>query len=232
MIVSDVFATLNALDNEIDVSDGGADELRAVAALNIAQRHCFKVAAGIKGVMSTFGDPKAPIKTDANQEFTNKPPLLLRCDSLWALSTDGLNLPVWELRRIDDSGGHMPNLPWPLSWTVSSTNGQPAAYYEDAGQWYWQPVPAQIYSMRAYGLWAPKDFVDRDSLLAWPGNSAYHLCDPLAAYALKYMTMAVDDSIDSLQALGLEMFAPALKALSQRDRSKGKSRHYAYTHST
>lgn len=230
MIVADLFNIMDTLDNEIDLSAGGSDEARAIAALNIAQRHCYKVAAGIKGVMSTFG--KNAIKTDAGQEWTNKPPDLLREDSLWALSQDALLRPIYELRRIDDTGGHMPTLPWPLSWAVSSTNGQPFAYYEDAGQWFWSPVPALIYQMRAYGLWAPADFKDRDSGVTWPGNAAYHLCDAVAAYALKYMTMAVDDPTDNLQALALEMFAPALKALSQRDRSKGKSRRYEYTHST
>lgn len=230
MIVADIFTSMNALDNEIDLTAGGADETRAVAALSIAQRHCMKVASGIKGVLSHMGTNT--IKTDANQEWTNKPADLLRCDSLWAISQDALKRPVWELRRIDDVGGHMPTLPWPLSWIVSSTNGQPGAYYEDAGQWFWQPVPALVYEMRAYGLWAPADFEDRNSAIALPGNAAYHLADVLAAYALKYMTMAVDDPIDNLQSLAIEMFAPALKALSQRDRSKGKSRHYAYIHST
>ncbi len=230
MIVADVLDTMNVLDNEIDVSDGGADEDRAVAALSIAQRHCVKVASNIKGVLSTFG--VNTIKTDANQEWTNKPGTLLRVDSLWALSLDGLKRPIYELDRIDDTGGHMPSLPWPLSWGVSTSPGQPRAYYEDAGQWFWQPVPDVVYQMRAYGLWAPADFDDRNSEIALPGTAAYHLCDPLAAYALKYMTMAVDDPIDNLQSLALEMFAPALKALSQRDRSRPKGRQYAYSHST
>lgn len=225
MIVADLLNMTMQFDNEIDASAGGADESRMIISLNMATNYLESVAASLPKVLSRRGDN--PIQTAANIESSPCPRDLLRIDKLWMIDTT-TNNPIWPMTRIDEVGGHMPALPWPLNYVMNPAPGQPRAYYADSDTLYWLPVPNGVYSVRAYGVWSVDDYVDRDSQFLLPDLCAL----PIAAFATKYGTIALDDPTDEIQKVAVEMFTPVLRALRRRDRSRPTGKHYENFHTT
>lgn len=225
MTAADLLAQMSVLNNELDTSAGGQDETRCIGALNLARQYFEGVAATLPRVLSTKGP--APIATTASGEFSALPVTLLRIDKIWALDVSS-SLPIWPLKPVQEVGAQSPALPWPLNYTLSPGQGQPRAYYQDSDSLYWLPIPDRIYSMRAYGLWAQSDFVNRASTFPYPLSVAL----PLSIFAVKYTLAAIDDPIDTIQGLAAEAFTPVLRALRKRDRSIPKSRYYDSVHTT
>lgn len=234
--IADVFTTMSLLDNEADFTSGGSDESRGIVAIQTSLRYLYTIAAGMKDVLSTpgVGAPPATVKTTAGAEYTIKPDNLLRVDAIWAIDLS-TKLPKYMLTPIFETGSHMPVVPWPYSWTNILTNGQPWQYYSDEAFFYWRPVPDAIYEQRVYGLWMPNllDPVDRTSPVDLPSRAWTILQTPLAAFALKYLQLAVDDPTDQIDQLAKETFSPALKTLQHRgDYSRARPRIYSTNHTT
>lgn len=230
MTPADLFDDMGVLDNENDFSEGGSDEARGLLAINMALRSCLTLASTYGKVLSTARDT---IKTEPLIEFTNKPAELLRQDSLWAIDLS-TKLPKYQITPIQETGGHQPSVPWPFSWTNILTNGQPWQYYDDVQRWYWRPIPDQIYTQRVYGCWLPSQVKmgDRKVPIDLPGRAAAVLQLPLASFAMRYLTLGIDDSIDVLDKIAQETFGPALKNLQRGDRSRAQPRVYSANHTT
>jgi hypothetical protein len=234
LLVSDLLSFMSALNNELDINVGGADETRAIVALNMALLYCVTVAASLPHALATPGIGKE-IKTAGQKEFSPLPSGLLRIDALFLCdltpSADGTLRPIFKLSKIFEVGAHMPSLPWPLYYVLSSAGpiyGAPRGYFADDQMIYWDPVPDQVYAIRPYGLWRPEQYKDR--------NDPIHVNDllalPIATFAGKYCYTAVGDATDQIQAIATEFFTPALRALRKRDRSRPGQRYYEYMHTT
>lgn len=224
MVIADVLDMMGVLDNEIEIFKGGSDEARSILALGMATDYFETVAATLPKVLSSAG--VNPIKTAALMESSPFPTELLRLDGLWALDVNGV--PLFPMERIDEVGGHMPALPWPLSYVTSAAPGQPRGYYPNSNALFWLPVPDQVYSVRAYGLWSVPAYVDRTSAFPFPDMAAL----PLAAFACKYGTVGLDDASDEIQKVAVETFTPCLRALRKRDRSRPLGKRYESFHTT
>jgi hypothetical protein len=224
MVVADLLNMMGVLDNEIDNSKGGTDEARSILALGMATDYFETVAATLPKVLGSAGVNN--IKTQALMESSPFPAELLRLDALWALDVNGV--PIFPMGRIDEVGGHMPALPWPLNYVTTAAPGQPRGYYPNSNALFWLPVPDQIYNMRAYGLWSVPPYVDRETVFPFPDAVAL----PLAAFAVKYGTVGLDDSSDEIQKIAVETFTPCLRMLRKRDRSKPTGKRYANFHTT
>lgn len=215
---------MSGFNNELDTVEDGEDETRALLALNMATDYLEAVAASLPRVLSSIGDN--PIHTAAQHESTPFPSDLIRLDKLWALDSNGMQL--WPLDPIPAPGGQSPSLPWPLNMVVGNGQGQPRQYYADDSAIYWAPLPDAAYAVRAYGMWSRPDLEDRAAAFRFPDSLAL----PLAAFAVKYCLIAIDDPVDAISQVAGETFTPVLRALRKRDRSAAKSRIYDHVHST
>lgn len=235
MIVAELFKHLSVIDNELDLVAGGADESKAIDALNMALEYCQSVAASLPAALSQRGT--STIQTKANTESTACPFDLLRVDRLWLCDLSPPFLPLYPLTPIHEVGGHMPSLPWPLYYTLSSSGpiaGSPRGYYLDSSFIFWDPIPDQAYQVRAYGLWQIPAFKDRESKLQLADGQELpiQLHIPLASFAVRYMLIGVADAPDEAAKLATETFTPALRTLRKRDRSEPKGRRFLYVHTT
>src|SRR5258708_1368885 len=147
----DLIATLN---NESDVTAGGADEGRAVKALMIAQHYFETIAASLPRVLAST----IQVVTAASAETTTFPSTLLRMDGLWFLDPT-TNLPIYKLKRILEAGGRASTLPPPSDFFLCPRNGAPAAYFSDMASFYLLPFPQGLSNVRVYGPVEQPEFV-------------------------------------------------------------------------
>lgn len=222
--VADLLTAMSVLDNELDAVVGGVDETRAINALILAQHQFEILAAQYPKVFQTSAQTLA---VAASTETTAFPSALLRLDALWLLDA-ATQRPVTKLKRITDIGAHVPALPWPLSLSLATGTGSPAAYYANTADFYWLPLPAGADTIRVYGMIAAAEFVSRDSLFTYPPQTRL----PIAAFASKLLSIGVGDAKADLDGLAEETFRPLLKTQKKFDRSEPLSRDYTYAHST
>lgn len=223
--VADVLTVMGILDNEMDVSSGGADESRAIAALTMAQHQFDSIAASLPNVL---GDT-ITIAPTANTEKTAWSTLasaLLRIDAIWLL--DATAKPIYKLKRIEEIGGHTPSLPWPLQVTLTSGTGGPRGYFSDMRNFYWLPLPDATYSCRIYGYLEQAEWTLRTSTYSMPQRCK----NAFAEFAVRVLNGGVGDDVGTLEALGSEIFKPLMKGLGHWDRSEPSSRNYQYAHDT
>lgn len=223
MLVSGLLSKMLVLDNELDIDANGADESRAISALDMAQDAFEGVIANVPGLLGTVSD--VLIATVANQEYTAWPTTLLRLDNLFLLDANGKQR--WKVNIIQDVGGQAPSLTWPFS-TSSSSPGAPREAFTNRANFYWGPIPDAIYSMRAFGLFSKADITARGETFAYPDLVSL----PMAAYAVRLMEMGIDDPSDELKGLAEETFNPAIKALSRPVRQGPQTRVYKEVHTT
>lgn len=223
MLISSLLTKMQVLDNELDISAGGADETRAIAALDMAQDAWESVIASVPGLLGTVSD--VLIATAANQQTTAWPSSLLRLDDLYLL--DANSRQRWQVQIIQDVGGQAPTaLPYTSSATLST--GAPRAVFTNRANFYWSPIPDAVHVLRAYGLFSKADITARGETFAYPDL----LSLPMAAYAVRLMEMGIDDPSEELKALAEETFNPAIKALSRPTRQRPESRVYSQVHTT
>lgn len=223
MLISALLTKMQVLDNELDIRSGGADETRAIAALDMAQDAWESVIASVPGLLGTVSD--VLIATVANQEHTPWPSSLLRLDDLYLLDSNSRQR--WQVQVIQDVGGHAPTaLPYTSSATLSK--GAPKSAYTNRANFYWSPLPDAVHALRAYGLFSKADITARTETFAYPDL----LSLPMAAYAVRLMEMGIDDPSEELKALAEETFNPAIKALSRPTRQRPESRVYSTVHTT
>ena len=226
MTIATILTKMQVVDNELDIASAGADETRAISALDMAQDYFESVVANHPDTLGKI----STITTTADQEYTTWPSTLLRLDSLWKMDTASTpNLPQWRIDVIQDVGGHISVDPW---WYATgytpSGKGAPRAGYTNRQYLFWAPTPDAVYTLRAYGFSAETDITTRSQTFAYPD----YVSNPMAAFAVRLMTMGIDDPAGELKDLAEEMYGPVLNSLRQPTRQRPQSRAYSRMHTT
>lgn len=229
MTIAAILAKMQVLDNELDIAVGGADETRAIAALDMAQDVFESIVANHPDTLGKI----STITTTANTETTAWPTNLLRLDNLYMMNTQVTpNQPQWEIEIIQDVGGQAMAAPYPwLSGIVgfaSSGSGAPTKAYTNRQYLFWAPIPDQAYTLRAYGFSSETDITTRSQTFAYPDLVSV----PMAAYATRLMEMGIDDPSQELKDLADEIYGPVLNMLRQPTRQRPQSRAYSRIHTT
>jgi hypothetical protein len=223
MTIATLLRKMRVLDNELDIDAGGADETRAIDALDMAQDAFEGVIANVPDLLGTKSD--VLIASTANGESTAWPATLVRLDTLYLL--DASSRQRWEVKVIHKTGGHAP-IALPFSATAVQSSGAPREAYTNRADLYWSPIPDTIYAFRAYGLFSKADITARTETFAYPDLISL----PMAAYAVRLMEMGIDDPSEELKALAEETFNPAIKALGRPTRQGAEGRVYSEVHTT
>lgn len=229
MTIATILSKMQVLDNELDTDAGGADESRCITALDMAQDVFESVLATHPDTLGTTGS----LTTTASTETTAWPTTLLRMDSLWLMNTTVTpNRPQWQVDIIQDIGGQAWGFPWP--WFIASVGyspsntGRPFGAYTNRTSLFWAPIPDQTYTLRAYGLYSKTDLTTRSQTFEYPDQAA----TPMAAYAVKLLSIGVADPSGDLRELADEMYAPVIHMFRQPTRSRPQSRQYQRIHTT
>lgn len=219
--VADIFDLMEMLDNELETESGGVDAADALIAAIQAQHYLEVLAASMPRVLQSTVD----VVTAASTETTTWTSSILRLDALWLL--DSNSRPIRKMTRIDEVGGHVPNLPWPVQVSEVGT-GAPGAYYGNMANFYWLPTPDGVHSLRVYGFIEQSRFASRSSAVSYP----YRLHLPMAQFAVKLLALGVSDDTIDLDGLAAQVYTPALRQLRKFDRSGPHGRHYTEHHTT
>jgi hypothetical protein len=221
--VANLLDLLLLIDNELDVASGGRDEVSAILALRQAQHYFELLAARYPRVLQDV----TTVSTAANTESSTWASALRRLDALWYLDVDGN--PVREIVRIDEIGGHVPSLPWPIEVSLTATaGGAPFGYYANMAQFYWLPKPDAVYTLRIYGFLKKATFSARTDAFLYPDEVQLSF----ASFADKLLKVGVDDDTVEMDKLSAQLFTPILKTYKRFDRSKPTGRTYSEFHST
>jgi hypothetical protein len=223
MTVADLLSAMSVLDNELDVSSGGADESRAIAAAGMAQDAFESVVAGIPEVLGTVGT----LSTTANQENTTWPSALMRADSLWMINAT-TNLPEYQLDEIQDVGGQANVNPFFPFGAYNASPGRPAAYFTNRANFYWKPVPDAVYTIRVYGYYAKTALTTRAQTMELPNQ----VKTPMASFAVRMMSIGVGDDEEETRRLANELYTPVIKMLQSPTVQRPQSRYYSRMHTT
>lgn len=220
--VADLLDVMSMLDNDLIATSGGTNEAQCIKALTQAQKYFETVCAMFPKVYQSTVN----VVTAAQTETTVWNTKLRRLDALWLLDANGQ--PIRKMERIDEVGGHVPSLPWPLQIILAGGVGAPGGYYANMTNFYWLPLPDGVYSLRVYGLLAQNSFVDRTS------DFNYHDYTQLAIaqFAVKLLHIGTDDGVDDYDALANQLFKPLIRSLHKFDRSGPRGRTYTRVHET
>lgn len=221
--VANVLAVMELLDNELETGSGAADEASAILALTQAQHYFETLCAAMPEILQTTTN----ITTAAATETTTISSSLLRFDALWYLDANGN--PIRKLMEIDEVGGHVPALPWPLELILNTTGtGTPYGYYASSENFYWLNRPDATYTIRLYGFIEKAEFALRTDDFNYPKRC--HLA--FAQFANRILDIGVDDATVDLEKLASTIYQPLLRQLRKRDRSKPHGRVYTEFHTT
>lgn len=224
--VANLLSLCKLLNNELKVASGEPDETRMILALNEGQRYLELLAAQYPRALQQV----TTVATVANTETTAKPATLLRLDSIWLL--DSNSRAVRKLERIDEVGGHVPDLPWPFLLSPDAVSlqatGAPIGYYASWDQFYWLPRPDGVHTARIYGLLEKDDWTIRTDDVNYPKRARL----AIASFAVKLHRLGVDDDVKDLDTLAAQTFVPLLRTLSNLDRSGPQGRAYTEFHTT
>lgn len=226
MTGEDLLYRARVLDNELQVSAGGADETRVLAALDMAQDAWQSIVASEPRVMQTY----ETVQTVANQMFTTWPTGLMRIDRAFMLDTSVTPArQSWEIDIVYETGANDPAYTWPLSLGIVRSSGGPSVCYpQKESQLNWGPLPDAVYSTRFYGFWAKTPITSRAITFGYPREVSV----PLVALANRMLSMGIDDPSEEVAALANEFFTPVIKELRRYTRSKPEPRKYSRVHFT
>lgn len=220
---ADALTYMTIFDNGLKIGAGEADEARALIALKAAQHYFETVAASLPRVLQST----ITIATAASTETTTWTSTLLRLDALWYLDPTTLR-PVRKIERIDEVGGHVPALPWPLSLSINPGAGAPSGYYANMANFYWLALPDAAYTLRVYGFIEQAELSTRSTTWPYPTRALV----PVAQFATRLLRTSTDDETGDLDELAGAIFRPFLKQLRKFDRSAPHGRYYTDVHST
>lgn len=221
--LADVLGDMTVFDNGLQTGSGAQDEARAIRACNIAQHYFEIMAATMPRVLQSTIN----VATTANVETTTWTSTLLRLDAIWLLDAT-TSLPTRKLKRIEEIGGHVPSLPWPLQLSLASGVGTPGGYYANQNNFYWLPLPDGTNTLRIYGFVEAPEFVSRSSSFTYP----LRVKAAIAAFAVKLLKSSTDDDESSNDSLASAIFGPLLKGMKSFDRSEPHGRYYGEVHDT
>lgn len=225
MTIATILTKMQVVDNELDISSGGADETRAISALDMAQDAFESIVANHPDTLGKI----STISTTADQEYTTWPSTLLRLDSLFKMNTGVTpNRPQWKIEIIQDVGGQVQS-GWPYSDGYAPTDtGAPHRAYTNRQYFFWDVVPDAIYTLRAYGFSSETDLTIRTQTFAYPD----YVSTPMAVFATRLMEMGIDDPSAELKDLADELYGPVLNSLRQPTRQRPQARQYSRVHTT
>lgn len=221
MTLADVLDAMGILDNELDVSSGGADESRAITAAGMAQDAFESVVAGIPEVLGTVGT----LTTSASGETTTWPATLMRVDSIWMITN---SLPAYQLQEIQDVGGQANVNPFYPFGAYSVSPSAPQGYFTNRANFYWQPIPDAIYTIRVYGYYQKTALTVRSQTMEIPNQ----VKSPLASFAVRMMSIGVGDDEEETRRLANELYTPVIKMLQSPTVQRPQSRVYSRMHTT
>lgn len=213
---------MELINQELQLQAGEENVVRGLVALNVAQDQ-FEAMLGMRK-MHIGGTQTGTVTTSASTETTTWPTGVLRLDRLQVL--DSNSRPKRELVPLNRVGGHAARTFWPLNILTSST-GEPQAYWENGVSIYWSPLPDATYTVRWYGLKVADD-ITAGGTFAYPDIVAL----PLAAFAVQLMKMGIDDPTQDVAGLSGQIFGPVLETLSKHNRDGAKGLEYTEMHLT
>lgn len=227
MNIQALFDRMALYDNQLDLIAGGDDVTRGLTAINLVQDWFEAVAATVDKLLQTH----STFTTTANIETTNWPTGLLRLDELWLLDSAGNQ--VRRMDPIEEDGGHVPNLPWPLNAVVQSgalSSGVPYefAYEGQGGTILWSPKPDAIYTIRGYGLWSKADYTAAADTFLYPDSVAL----AIVPFAVNILRTGLERDLGAIQNAAEAAFKVTVKSLKRPVRSEPKSRVYQDIHET
>lgn len=214
---------MESVDQELQLQAGEADVTRGLAALNAAQDYFESLAAQRPKIL---GSTSGTVTTSANTETTAFPSGVLRIDRLQYINST-TSRPSWTLDPIQEPGGHVASLRWPLSLGVMSGTGKPVGYHTNGLLIYWDPLPDGTHTVRWHGFKAA-DAITAGGTFAYPD-----LCMlPFASFAARIMKEGLGDDVAGLQNLAMGLFGPALDALARFWRHRAEKLEYTRVHTT
>jgi hypothetical protein len=214
---------MEVLNQELQLQTSEADQARGLVALNMAQDY-FESLAAQEGAI--LGDTTANVTTTAATETTAFPTGFLRLDRLQLLDAV-TSLPRWDLDNIIEVGGHAWNRRWPYDITMTSAPGAPESYYTNARNIYWSPLPDATYTIRCYGFKAATDITAIGTFLY-----ADELRLPMAAFAVRIMSIGLGDDVADVAALASQTFSDSIASLTAFNRDGASPFVYRYGHNT
>lgn len=215
--------TIELLKPELQLQSGEQDVTRGLVALNRAQDAFESQYAQYPGAK---GSGVGTVTTSANTETTTFPSGLLRIDSLWMLDSNGRQ--QYELDDPSKAGSQTGASIWPWNqYLASSGTGKPVAFYTNGTNIYWNPIPDAVYTIRYYGFTAASD-------ITASGTFAYDdiFILPLATFAVKLISIGLDDKIEDISALSDQVFSPAIDTAQGFNRTGPQRLTYRYRHDT
>jgi hypothetical protein len=214
--------TMEVLNQELQLQSGEVDVARGLVALNRAQDYLEALIASERGVK---GDTTGTVTTSASTESTAFPTGLLRLDRLQRLNAT-TSRPELDLRPIKHTGGHAPSGAWPFVLSTSS-EGAPVAYWTDARNIYWSPLPDATHTVRWYGFQAASD-------ITASGTFAYDdvAILPLASFATRLLSIGLGDEQTDVATLAENTFRPLLRLLPRTNRDGAQDFSYRFSHGT
>ncbi len=207
---------------ELEVSSGGDDVTRGLLAANAAQDYLEAVLAGFPGAL---GDSTGTVTTSASTETTTFPAGLLRVDRLQFIDPV-TNRPAYDLVPSKHTGGLTSARWWPFLGT-STTSGKPVAYWTNGRSIYWKPLPDGTHTIRWHGLQSQAD-ITAVGTFSYPDIFAL----PVANFATKVILIGLGDAAGDIDVLAMQMFGPAIKAISNFNRDGGNALSYTEYHDT
>jgi hypothetical protein len=214
---------MELLDQELQLQAAEADVTRGLLALNVAQDYLEALLAGVPNVM---GSTTGTVTTAAGVETTVFPTGVLRIDRLQYLDPTSL-LPAWELSPVKSVGGHATSRFWPWSLLAVSGSGKPRAYYTNARNIYWDPLPSGVDTVRWYGLQAASN-ITAGGTFAYPDTAML----PLAALAVALFSRGLGDDSGDYTQLADSILRPVVDQLDQHNRDGGPQFEYSRNHLT
>ena len=214
----DLMAVVN---QELQTASGEADVVRSLLALNAAQ-DWFETLLAREPKL--FGDTIGTVTTTVATERTAFPTDVRRVDALWFIDPT-TSLPLYQLDRVDRTGGHAWKRHWPWNVISNTVQGRPTQYWTDGNFIYWSPMPSGTHTIRWYGFQKAAD-ITAVGTFAYPDEAMF----PLATFAARIMAAGVGDESLDLQSLAGTTFAPLIEELSKFQRERGSDFQYRYVH--
>jgi len=217
-----VLDLMEVMDRGLQLQSGETGVTLALRAVNAAQDYLESIMALEPNVM---GSTVGTVTTAASTEATTFPAGLLRLDRLQFIDPD-TSRPGWDLDRVGYTGDYFQSaLLAPTLQYSASTQGRPVRYWTDAEKIYWDPLPDATHTVRYYGLKAASDLT-ASGTFAYPDIALM----PVATYATKLLRIGKDDDLTGVTATGMEVFKPAIDALSRFNRDRAPGYDYRYYH--
>lgn len=216
-----VLDLMEIMDRGLQLQSGETGVTLGLRAANAAQDYFESLMALEPNIM---GSQVGTITTSASTESTTFPSGVLRIDRLQYIDPT-TSRPAWDLDRVGYPGDYF------QSGTVNSvlnitTTGKPLRYWTNGTNIYWDPLPDGTHTVRWYGFKAA-DAITASGTFAYPDL----VLMPTATYAVKLMRIGKDDDLGGVQSTAMEVFKPAIDALSRFNRDRAPGYDYRYSHS-